>query len=185
MEAIKMIKTRRSIRNFTEDKVSEEVINKIIDASRFSPSWVNFQVARYHVIQDDAIIKEIAQKGVNEFVYNINTLSTAQNLLVLTYVAGKSGRMEPKEDSDYLTSKQESWEIFDTGIAAQTFCLAAHANKVGTCIMGVIDDKSIAEIIGLPADQSVGALIAFGYPDEDEEVDVPDRLEVDQLVTFH
>lgn len=184
MEAIKMIKTRRSIRNFTEEKVSEDVVNKIIEATRFAPSWVNFQVARFHIIQDDSIIAQIAEKGVNKFVYNIDTLNKAPNVLVLTYVSGKSGRIEPTAE-DYCTSKQDSWEIFDAGISAQTFCLVAHANKVGTCIMGVIDDKSIAEIINLPEDQSVAALIAFGYPDEDDDIEAPDRHSVEELTKFY
>lgn len=184
MEAIKMIKTRRSVRNFTEEKLSEDLVKKIVDAARWAPSWVNFQIARYHFIQDSAVIKQIAEKGVNQFVYNIDTLNKAPNLLVLTYVAGKSGKLEPETDN-YVTSKANSWEIFDAGIAAQTFCLAAHANKVGTCIMGVIDDKSISDIINLPDDEQVAALIAFGFPDDDEEIDVPDRHEVDTLVKFH
>lgn len=184
MEAIKMIKTRRSVRNFTEDKVSEDVLKKIVEASRFAPSWVNFQVARYHFIQDSSIIKEIAEHGVNEFVYNINTLTNAPNLLVLTYVAGKSGKLEPEKD-EYTTSKANSWEIFDAGIAAQTFCLSAHANKVGTCIMGVIDDTSIAKIINLPDDQKVAALIAIGYPDDSEEIVTPERFDVEELIQFH
>lgn len=183
MEAIKMIKGRRSIRNFTEDKISEDVIKKIIDAARYSPSWVNFQVARYHIVQDDAIIAQIAEKGVNEFVYNIDTLNKAPNVLVLTYVAGKSGKLDPT--ANYSTSKANSWEIFDAGIAAQTFCLAAHANKVGTCIMGVIDDASIAKIIDLPEEQSVAALIAFGYSDEDDDLETPERHSVDDLTKFY
>lgn len=183
MEAIKMIKGRRSVRNFTDDKISEDVIKKIIDAARFSPSWVNFQVARYHIVQDDALIAQIAEKGVNQFVYNIDTLNKAPNVLVLTYIAGKSGKLDPT--ADYATSKSNSWEIFDAGIAAQTFCLAAHANKVGTCIMGVIDDMSIAKIIQLPEDQNVAALIAFGYSDDDEEIETPDRHSVEDLTNFY
>lgn len=183
MEAIKMIKGRRSIRNFTDEKLEKALLEKIVEVARFSPSWANFQVARYHFIQDDAIIAEIADKGVNQFVYNIDTLRRASNVLVVTYVAGKSGKLDLNDD-EYSTSKQSSWEIFDAGLATQTFCLAAHANKVATCIMGVIDDKSISEIIGLPDDQAVAALVVLGRSDEDEEVEVPERMEVEELASF-
>lgn len=194
MEAIRMIKGRRSIRSFTDEKISEEVINKLVEIARYSPSWANFQVARYHIVQNDAIISKIAEKGVNKFIYNIDTLKKAPNVLVLTHVEGLSGKLcindgelDLSEGAEikYVSSKHDSWEIFDAGLAAQTFCLAAHANKIGTCIMGVIDDKSIAEIIELPKNETVAALIVFGKMDDDEEVEVPDRHDVEKLLTIH
>ena len=149
MDAIEMIKERRSIRKFKDKKVDREIMREIVDISRWAPSWVNYQIARYTLVDDEEIIKKLATEGVNGFVYNIDTLKNAKGVAILSFVKGKSGKLDLEKD-DYATSKANVWEVFDAGIACQTFCLAAHAKGIGTCIMGVIDEKSISKIINLP-----------------------------------
>ena len=179
MDAITMIKERRSVRKYKDEKVDRETMREIVDIARWAPSWVNYQIARYTLVDDEEIIKEIAEHGVNGFVYNIDTLRTAKGVAVLSFVKGKSGTY----DKEYITSKGNSCEVFDAGIACQTFCLAAHAKGVGTCIMGVIDDKSIAKIVNLPEDETVAALIVYGY--EDGEHAAPNkRKDVDEIMRF-
>ena len=51
-EVLNAIKTRRTIRKFTEDPVSHEVIEKIVEASAYAPSWKNTQTARYIIIEE-------------------------------------------------------------------------------------------------------------------------------------
>lgn len=178
MDAIKMIKERRSIRKFKDEAVDRELMKKIIETSRFSPSWANFQVARYTLVDDLTTIKKIANEGVNDFIYNMDTLKNAKGVLVLSFVKGKSGKID---DLGY-DSNTNTWEIFDAGIACQTFCLAAHANGIGTTIMGIINDETISKIIDLPEEESVAALIVYGYPDEKP---VPtSRLNVEDIMRF-
>ncbi len=181
MDAIKMIQERRSIRKYKDEVVSQEVLNEVMEVAKYAPSWANFQIARYHFISDEKLIAQIAEKGVNGFVYNKSTLANTKNLVVLSFVKGKSGKLDP-EGSDYATSKSQEWEMFDAGIACQTFCLAAHEKGIGSCIFGVIDAKAIAEIIGLPEDETVGTVITFGYPDE--AVAPSSRKAVSEIVTF-
>lgn len=165
MEATKMITQRRSIRKYKDEVVPENVLKEIVEIAKYAPSWANYQIVRYNFISDKSIIEKIAQKGVNGFAYNISTLKNAKNVLVLSFVKGKSGKLNP-EKADYATTKSNEWEMFDTGIACQTFCLAAHEKGIGTCIFGVIDAKAISEIIGLPENETVGTVITLGYPDE-------------------
>ncbi len=181
MKAIEMIKERRSVRKFKDEKVSRELMKEIVDIARFAPSWANFQIARYTLIDDVEKIKELATDGVNGFVYNIDTLKNAKGVAVLSFVKGKSGKLDP-EVSDYATSKSNAWEVFDAGIACQTFCLAAHAKGVGTCVMGIIDDKSISKIVNLPEDETVAALIVYGY--QDGEVQTTPRKPVEEILRF-
>lgn len=179
MDAIKMIQERRSIRQFKDQKVDRELMKEIISISRFAPSWGNFQVARYSIIDDESIIKKLATDGVNGFTYNTATLTNAKGVAVLSFVKGKSGKLD---SDDYATSKANVWEVFDAGIAAQTFCLAAHAKGVGTTIMGVISDTSISEIIGLPEEETVAAVIVYGY--EDGHPDATPRMNVEDVMRF-
>ncbi len=179
MEAIKMIEERRSVRKYTPEKVARETMDKILDAARWSPSWGNFQVARYTVVENPELIKRIADEGVHGFSYNIGTLRNAHGVLVLSYVKGKSGKLSPE---DYATNKAQEWEMFDAGIACQTFCLAAHNYGVGTCIFGVIDDDAISNIVSLPEGETVAAVITFGYPDE--KPNATPRHSIEQIARY-
>ena len=164
-------------------------MKEIVSISRFAPSWTNTQTARYTLIDDEETIQKLATDGVNEFVYNIGTLKKAKGVAVLSYVQGKSGRLpkeiygETKSFNGFATTKANEWEAFDAGIACQTFCLAAYAKGVGTCILGVIDEKSISEIINLPENETVAALIVYGYADG--EVSAPKRKNVEDILRFH
>ncbi len=159
MNAIEMIKERRSVRKYKNEKVSRELMREIVELSRWAPSWANFQVARYTIVDNDELIEQIHSRGVNGFTYNMNTLKNAQGVMVLSYVKGKSGTYGDKA----ATNKGSQWEMFDAGIACQTFCLAAHAKGVGTCIFGIIDDAAISEIVGLPEGETVAAIITYGF----------------------
>ncbi|MBD7915408.1 nitroreductase [Clostridium sp. Sa3CUN1] len=179
MDAISMIKERRSVRKFKNEKVDRELMKEIVDIARWAPSWVNYQIARYTLVDNEEMIKELANEGVNGFIYNIDTLKNAKGVAVLSFVKGKSGTY----DKEYITSKGNTWEVFDAGIACQTFCLAAHAKGVGTCIMGVIDEKSIAKIVNLPEEETVAALIVYGYEDG-EHVATSKRKNVEEIMRF-
>lgn len=98
---------------------------------------------------------------------------------MLSFVKGKSGKLDDK----YATSMENTWEVFDAGIACQTFCLAAHAKGVGTCIMGVIDEKSIARIVNLPEEETVAALIVYGYEDGKHAAPTQ-RKNVEEIMRF-
>ena len=87
-----------------------------------------------------------------------------------------------EKDGSYTTSKEDRWEMFDAGIATQTFCLAAHEQGVGSVIMGIFDETKIAEVIDVPEGQQVAALIAIGYPVFEPEA--PKRKEVSELLSF-
>lgn len=181
MDAIKMIKERRSVRKYKNEKVDRELMKEIIDIARWAPSWANYQIARYTLIDDEEVIKQLATDGVKGFTYNIKTLENAKGVAVLSFVQGKSGKLDIDKD-EYATEKGNVWEAFDAGIACQTFCLAAHAKGIGTCIFGVIDENTIPGIVDLPEDETVAALITYGYPDE--EPPATPRKDADEIVRF-
>ncbi|MFI3295665.1 MAG: nitroreductase family protein [Rikenellaceae bacterium] len=179
MDALEMIKERRSVRKYKDQTVDRELMKEIITLAGWSPSWANFQVARYTIVDDPQMIVRFANEAVKGFVYNINTLRNAKGVLVLSYVKGKSGSLDKANYSESQSST--SWEMFDAGIACQTFCLAAHAKGVGTCIFGVIDQENIAKIVDLPANESVAALITYGYEEGEHAAPTP-RKALDQIM---
>jgi nitroreductase len=56
--------------------------------------------------------------------------------------------------------------MFDAGIACQTLCLAAWEKGLGTCIMGIYDEVRLPQLLQVPEDQMVTAVIPMGYPVE-------------------
>lgn len=178
MEAIECIKSRRSVRKFN-GPADHETIKKIIDAAVYAPSWKNTQIVRYNIVEDRAKIDEIADTAVLDFTYNAGTLHYAPMLAVQTVVNGVSG-YEP--DGSYTTPKGGGWEMFDAGISAQTFCLAAHAYGVKTVIMGIFDDAKVKKILGIPENETVTAVISMGVSDVENQA--PPRKSTDEILRF-
>lgn len=179
MEALECIKTRRSIRKFKEEPVSRETIQSIIEAAAMAPSWKNTQISRYTIVEDKAVLENIADNCVLDFEFNQKTIKRAPQLVVVSMIEKRCGY---EKDGSYTTSKEDRWEMFDAGIASQTFCLAAHDLGVGTVILGIFDEAKIAEAIQLPEGQKVAALIAMGYPNQ--ECEAPKRKTVEELVRY-
>lgn len=180
MELITAIKERRSIRKFQDKKIPRELLEEIVNISAYAPSWKNTQVARYVIVDDEATIKALAnEKVAYGFKGNIAALEEAAAILILTYVKGRSGY---DRDGSFSTEKGDRWQMFDAGIAAQTFCLVAHEKGLGTVIQGYFDEAAIRKIVELPEDQEIAALIPVGYPDI--EPDAPPRKDASKLLSF-
>lgn len=177
MNARECIMTRRSIRSFTDQKVSHETIDRIIEAASFAPSWKNTQVTRYVVVEGD--VKNQVAKCTSGYAGNGTIIENAPMAVVITMVKNRSGY---ERDGSYSTHRGDGWQMFDTGVASEAFCLAAHEEGLGTVIMGIIDDDKIAEIIGLGEDREVVCVIPIGYPAESPVA--PKRKGVTDLVTY-
>lgn len=177
MNTIECIKSRRSIRRYKPDPVERSIIESIVSAASYSPSWKNTQITRYIAIEDSSIIETIASKYMKE--HNAAIIRQAPALIAVTYVKGRSGF---ERDGSFSTAKGDRWQMFDAGVACQSFCLAAREYGLGTVIMGIFDETGISEFMEIPDDQELAALIALGYPDIEPEA--PVRKATDILLQF-
>jgi nitroreductase len=66
--------------------------------------------------------------------------------------------------------------MFDLGIACQTICLAAHALKLGTVVVGLFDHAKAASVLKVPEGCELVAMIPLGYPAKISSA--PNRREV-------
>ena len=179
MEALECIKTRRSVRKFTEQPVDRALLEQVVAAAAYAPSWKNTQIARYTVVTDPAKKQRLADECMMDFAFNQKTSSHASALVVVTAITGRSGY---ERDGSFSTSQGTHWQSFDAGVAAQTFCLAAHALGLGTVIMGIFDEAKVRAVLDLPAEQMVSAIFAIGHPAEQPVC--PKRKDVDTLLQF-
>lgn len=178
MDAEVCIRERRSTRKFTGDPIPHDVLEKIVELARFAPSWKNSQVVRYHVFENAEMKSRIADQCVMGFTFNAKTIERSAALVVMSVVENISGY---EEDGSFTTPKGDRWEMFDAGIAAQTFCLSAHIHGVATVIMGIFDETVTKEVCGLPENEKVVAMIAAGYQ-EGPVKEAPPRKGVDELL---
>lgn len=177
MNVTECIKGRRSIRKYAEGKVDHSVLESIISTASYSPSWKNTQIPRYIAIEDASILKKIADECTPD--YNANIIRQISTLIAVTFVKGRCGY---ERDGSFSTQKEDRWQMFDVGVACQSFCLAAHEAGLGTVIMGIWDEDKVTELLEIPETQELGALIAIGLPDA--APDAPRRKSVQDLLTY-
>lgn len=177
MNAIDCITSRRSIRRFEDRLPSHEELEKAVSAAAYTPSWKNTQITRYIIIEDRKLITQIAEDC--DFEFNKKTIANAPVLVAVTVIKNRCGY---ERDGSFSTNRGDSWQMFDAGAAAQTFCLAAHEYGLGTVIMGIFNQEKTEQLLKLDADRELVALIALGYPAESPEA--PRRKTVTDLITY-
>ena len=177
MNVTECIKNRRSIRRYKPEPVDHSLIDSIVSMASYSPSWKNTQITRYTAVEDSSLLEEIADRYTPE--YNANIIRQAPMLIAVTFIKGRCGF---ERDGSFSTKKKDRWQMFDVGAACQTFCLAAKDKGLGTVIMGIFDEDGISELLHIPKEQELGALIAIGYPDIDPAA--PKRKSVEELLQY-
>ncbi len=67
METIEAIKTRRSVREFTDDDVDDTALEEIIDAGRWAPSGLNNQAWRFIAVRDNGTKEKLSMLMHSEY----------------------------------------------------------------------------------------------------------------------
>ncbi|NLL78654.1 MAG: nitroreductase [Clostridiales bacterium] len=178
MNAKDCIKGRRSIRRFQTTPIDHTLLSEIIETASYAPSWKHTQIARYIALEGD-LKDRIASECTESWPNNGKIIQSAPMLIAVTIIKNRSGF---ERDGSFSTAREDGWQMFDAGIAAQTFCLAAYEQGIGSVILGIFDEAKAASLLELPEDRDVIALIPIGYPDEDPAA--PKRKPVEDLLSF-
>jgi nitroreductase len=143
---IELILSRRSVRRFKQKAIPQEVLNKILEAGRQAPSAANRQPWHLIIITDDNLKKQLSKGLFNRFIRNAP----------LTIVGCANTRA-------LLTGK---WAVIDTSIALENVVLAAWTLGIGSCWIGDFKEKKVKQLLNIPSDWTIVALLALGYPAE-------------------
>jgi len=176
MDLMEAIKGRRSIRKYKAEPVSEEAVQKVIEAVRWSPSWANTQCWEVILVRDPNMKSELA----NTLTPTNPSRSSMTEAPLVVVLCGKKGISGFKK-GETATVKGD-WLMFDTGIAMQSLCLAAYGLGLGTVVVGLFNHKKAEEILGLPVNVEVVAMTPLGYPAA--RGDAPKRKEVSDFVFY-
>jgi len=147
MDILEVIKTRRSIRKYKPDPVSEEEINKILEAGRWAPSADDSQPWHFIVLRSQEARKELAGALVwGRFL--------SQAPLGIAVVVSPRASSHPAEDG---------------AAATQNMLLEAHSMGLGACWIGTYGGTSEAgakKVLNIPENERLLSVIAIGRPAE-------------------
>lgn len=171
MDVLEAIKGRRSIRKYRPDPIPEEVLQTVLEAGRWAPSWANTQCWRFIVVKDSQTKARLAEtlRGTRAGRSNPATDAVRTAPVVIAACAEKrlSGFYKDESGNSLpATDKEGYWFMFDVALAMQNICLMAHALGLGTVHTGLLDAKEAARILGLPDNMVLVELLPLGYPDE-------------------
>lgn len=158
MDFLEFVSTRQSVRAFdTERPVEKEKIERIVEAARLAPSACNAQPWRMIVVDEPELKNKVADAtsaralGMNHF--------TKQAPVHIVLV----------EEKVNLTSgvggwvKKKDYAQMDLGVIAAHIVLAAHAEGLGSCILGWFNEPKMRDLLSIPDSKRVWLDIAIGY----------------------
>ena len=164
MDLFEAIRTRRSVRKYTDKPVEDDKLGAVLEAVRLAPSWANMQCWRLVVVKDNATKEKISELSYVESFFapkgyksnpSMKALAEAPMVIVLCADPTQSGVIWGQ--NYYLT---------DAGIAAQTMMLAARGQGLGTVFVGVYDEDKLRTLLNIPAAIRIVGLFPLGYAAE-------------------
>jgi len=158
MDAIDALKTRRSVRSFTDKAVAKELVEDVVDCARLAATARNVQPWEFVVVTDAGLRASIAKAS-------LTGLFIADSPVCVAVLC---------EDTKYY--------IEDGSAATQNLLVAARAHGLGTC--WVAGDKKphadeIRAMVGAPDNFKLVSLIALGYSDQQP---TPSKRSLDDVI---
>lgn len=156
---------RRSIREFKENPVSRDLLEKIIDTTRWAPSAVNMQPVRWLVVERLDHVRRLTGMIAGW----MKSAGQAPRYLA----AWEKGRDMILRGAPHLilscASVENFWAPVDCAIALTYLELAAQAHGLGTCWSGLLtraarDNPGIGEFVGLAEGMNIYGAVMIGYP---------------------
>jgi nitroreductase len=153
MELSEAIKKRRSIRAYKKQHVSEETVEKLIDAASLAPSAGNIQPWKFVIARKPDTKKKLAQAANQAFI---------EEAPVVIVVCAN----EKRSSMDYGFRGKTLYCIQDTAAATQNILLTAYSLGLGTCWVGAFNEDQAKKAINAPEEMRPVAIIPVGYPNE-------------------
>jgi len=149
MDAFELIKTRRSIRKFTDEPVSDDIIYRVIESGTWAPSGMNNQPWRFAVIRDNALKAEIS--GLTHY----SKIVKGANVLIAVFL-------------DNSLSYDRTKDTQAIGACIQNMLLYIHSIGLGAVWLGEIlkSKDRLIELVEGPKECELMAVIALGHPAE-------------------
>jgi nitroreductase len=156
VETWQAINTVRVVRTFSDEPISDEQLERILNAGRRTGSSKNDQHWAFIVLHDRAHLAELA--AVGHYADHLAGATVAVALVT------------PDADGHYNNSV-----MWDSGRAAQNMVLAAWELGIGSVPATVYDHGLAHRLLGLPEDRRCDFLLSFGHPAAPDQLTAPNR----------
>jgi len=154
LDVFEAIKGRRSVRAYTREEVSEEEVNKLIEAARSAPSAGNIQPWELVIVRDPTIKRRLATAALDQ-----TFIEEAPVVIVVCANEMMSGW-------GYGSRGTNLYCLQDTAAATQNILLAAYALGLGTCWVGAFREEEVRKVINTPRGVRPVAIVPVGHPAE-------------------
>ena len=145
-----LAKNRYSVRSFRETPIEKEHMDLILEAGRVAPTACNFQPQKIYVARSAEAREKLASVCRCTF--------GAPVILVVGYDRTRDWKNKLMPG---LTSGET-----DAAIVCTHMMLQAADLGIGSCWVGYFNPEQVAEVLGLPENITVTALLPIGYPAE-------------------
>ncbi|MDD8049234.1 MAG: nitroreductase family protein [Thomasclavelia sp.] len=178
MDILTEIQNRRSIRKYKSKEVTDQGINRILEAALLAPSGSNTQPWKFIVIRNERLKEKIV-----EVDHKQKWMLTAPVFIVCLADIGvrikNNDMINLEEDS---TNPELKLIIRDTSIAISYLMLEAQHQGLNTCWTGWYEQKEMRTVLGIPSSMYVSGIITLGYADENPKQ--RPRKSIDDIVEF-
>ncbi len=154
MNIHELIKSRRSVREFTDQAIPEEAVGLLVDALLWAPSAGNLQSRKFYFVFNGDIRKKLAGA---ELKPNLGSFVATAPLVVVA-CADYAIATQYKERGKTL------YCIQDTATSIQNLMLAAHDLGLATCWVGAFHEEQVKTVLQLSDNLRPVALVPVGYP---------------------
>lgn len=151
-----IIARRFSTRAFSTAPVDTVLIESVLEAARWAPSYGNRQSTRFVVAREPGVLAQIHEALTRGNAY-------AKRAPVLIAVCGAPEWGQIVAGREYY--------LMDAGLAVENLLLQAVQIGLAGHPMGGFDEATVRDVLGVPEHVRVLALVALGYPGDIAELD--------------
>lgn len=160
MDVIEAIKSRRAVRAWTDEEISNEVLSQILEAGRWSPSPLNSQPWHFIIVRNKKAIETLC-KDAREGLF----LKNAKVVVVVSVEKKVISESDIHNDErikliDWLT-KHEQY-TYSAACAMQNMWLAAWSLNIGACCV-TLERYTTYHLLEIPQEQEIIACLALGH----------------------
>ena len=151
MTFLELAKARYSVRKFKDTQIEPDKLASILEAGKIAPTATNAQPQKIFVLQSKEAVEKIS--SVCRCIFG------APTVLVIGYDKNRDWK-------NPLMPPYHSGET-DASIVCTHMMLEAWEQGIGSCWVGFFNGDEVKNVLGLPDDVEVSALLPIGYPADD------------------
>lgn len=194
-EVFKAIYSRRAVRIYKDQPVSQTIIDQVIDAGRMAPSAMNRQPWNFYVLTDKELIKSFSKQIAKQSIIGIAKMglkNIAKSVITLlhaphdtSFFKGDDHIFHGAPVVIFLSApKDNEWAAIDIGACAQNMMLAAKSLGIDSCPVGLakfVEGTKLYSKLNIIDTDHVLLAIIMGYGDESPVVHERNRKNIQHV----